>query len=163
MQWYMGQYGDSVYRPMSQGTLRNHQKYIDYWYQLQKMFKPNVCTYYGNTGCGVFKRGIQNWKDFCLQINPKEFLTLFDTSPLHQFSKFNNFLWVRWSLGKNLSNFVSPAWKLDNLYYHKLHMPTCLTFLSMIKLRQCMSRKTLFPEGTNFLTDKLQTFCARKH
>ena len=24
---------------------------------------------YGNTGCGVFKRGIQNWKDFCIRIN----------------------------------------------------------------------------------------------
>jgi hypothetical protein len=28
---------------------------------------------YGNTGCGVFKRGVQNWKDFCIRINiPKE-------------------------------------------------------------------------------------------
>ena len=24
---------------------------------------------YGNTGCWVFKRGIQNYKDFCLKIN----------------------------------------------------------------------------------------------
>ena len=24
---------------------------------------------YGNTGCEVFKRGVQNWKDFCLRIN----------------------------------------------------------------------------------------------
>ena len=39
---------------------------------------------YGNTGCRVFKRGIQNWKDFA--------------SPLTQFSKFNNFLWVCWFL-----------------------------------------------------------------
>ena len=28
---------------------------------------------------------------------------------LHQFSKFNNFLWVCWSLGKNISNFVPPT------------------------------------------------------
>ena len=28
---------------------------------------------------------------------------------LTQFSKFNNFLWVCWFLGKNLSNFVYPA------------------------------------------------------
>ena len=28
---------------------------------------------YGNTGCRVFKWGVQNWKDFCLKINiPKE-------------------------------------------------------------------------------------------
>ena len=32
----------------------------------------------------------------------------FDTSPLIQFSKFNNFLWACWFLGKNLSNFVPP-------------------------------------------------------
>ena len=24
---------------------------------------------YGDTGCQVFKRGVQNWKDFCLNIN----------------------------------------------------------------------------------------------
>ena len=24
---------------------------------------------YGNTVCGVFKRGVQNWKDFCIRIN----------------------------------------------------------------------------------------------
>ena len=45
---------------------------------------------------------------------------LFDASSLHQFSKFNDFLWVRWFLGKNLPNFVPPFWKLDNRYYHTL-------------------------------------------
>ena len=25
--------------------------------------------HYGNTGCGVFKRGMQNWKGFWLKIN----------------------------------------------------------------------------------------------
>ena len=43
---------------------------------------------------------------------------LFDTSPMTQFSKFNNFFWVCWFLGKNLSNFVPPAWKLYNSYCH---------------------------------------------
>ena len=28
-----------------------------------------MCLGYGNTGCGVFKRGVQNYKDFCLRIN----------------------------------------------------------------------------------------------
>ena len=32
---------------------------------------------------------------------------------------FNNFPCACWFLGKNLSNFVSPAWKLDSPYYHK--------------------------------------------
>ena len=31
---------------------------------------------------------------------------------------FNNFLRVCWFLGKNLSNFVSPIWKLHNPYCH---------------------------------------------
>ena len=43
---------------------------------------------------------------------------IFDTSPLTKFSKFNNFLWVCWFLGKNLSNFVPPVWKLHNPYCH---------------------------------------------
>ena len=32
---------------------------------------------------------------------------------------FNNFLWVCWFLGKNLSNFAPPVWKLHNPYCHK--------------------------------------------
>ena len=43
---------------------------------------------------------------------------IFDSSPLIQNSKFNNFLWVCWFLGKNLSNFVFPVWKLHNPYFH---------------------------------------------
>ena len=46
---------------------------------------------------------------------------LFDTSPLTQFSKFNNFLWVCWFLSKNLSNFLPPVWKLHYPYCHNLH------------------------------------------
>ena len=35
------------------------------------------------------------------------------------FSKLHiTFLWVCWFLGKNIFNFVYPAWKLDNLYCH---------------------------------------------
>ena len=36
----------------------------------------------------------------------------------HFLTKFNNFLWVCWFLGKHLSNFVPPSWKLVNPYYH---------------------------------------------
>ena len=42
-------------------------------------------------------------------------------SPLVQFSKFKNFLWVCWFLDKNLSNFVPPVWKLHNPYCHSVH------------------------------------------
>ena len=38
--------------------------------------------------------------------------------PLIQNSKFNHFLLVCWFLGKSLSNFVSPVWKLHNPYCH---------------------------------------------
>ena len=51
---------------------------------------------------------------------------IFDTSPLTQFSKFNNFLWVCWFLGKNLSNFVPPVWKLHNPYCHRVHLKAYL-------------------------------------
>ena len=50
-----------------------------------------------------------------------QILAFFDTFPTHQFSKFNNFLWVFWFLGKNISNFVPQDWKLDNLYYNTMH------------------------------------------
>ena len=43
---------------------------------------------------------------------------LFDTSPLVQFSKFKKILWVCWFLGKKLSNFIPPVWKLHNPYCH---------------------------------------------
>ena len=32
----------------------------------------------------------------------------------------NNFLWVCWFLGKNLSNFAPPVWKLHNSYCHNI-------------------------------------------
>ena len=44
--------------------------------------------------------------------------TIFDSSPLLQNSKFNNFLWVCWFLCKNISNFVPLIWKLHNPYCH---------------------------------------------
>ena len=48
----------------------------------------------------------------------KILLFFFYISPLVQFSKFKNFLWVCWFLVKNLSNSIPPAWKLDNPYCH---------------------------------------------
>ena len=55
-------------------------------------------------------------------------------SPLVQFSKFNNFLWVHWFLGKNLSNFVSPVWKLHNPYCHNISY-TCQSYFIQFLLR----------------------------
>ena len=60
-----------------------------------------------------------------------KWLLIFDTSPLTQFSKFNNFLWVCWFLGKNLSNFVPPFWKLHNPYCHYLHNDIYSVYIGM--------------------------------
>ena len=46
---------------------------------------------------------------------------IFDSSPLHQFSKFNNFHWVCWFVGKTISIFLSPDLKLHNRYCHNFH------------------------------------------
>ena len=75
------------------------------------------------------------WKiDFESQI-----LVLFDISPKTQFSKFNYFLWVCWFLGKNLSNFVPPVWKLHNLYCHTLESCTCLLALNLSAFSEVFS------------------------
>ena len=35
-----------------------------------KKRESHVCMFiYDNTGCQIFKWGVQNWKDFCLKIN----------------------------------------------------------------------------------------------
>ena len=58
-----------------------------------------------------------------------QILALFDASPLHQFSKFNNFLCVCSFVSKNLSNLYPPTRKLDNLYYHILYFHVIHFFL----------------------------------
>jgi hypothetical protein len=52
---------------------------------------------------------------------------IFDSSPLLQFSKFNNFIWVCWFSAKKLSNFVSLPWKLHNRYCHDKWLSTMVT------------------------------------
>ena len=59
---------------------------------------------------------------------------IFDTSPLTQFSKFNNFLWVCWFLGKNLSNFVPPP-PFENSTTHIAKGLGCQAFIHSCKLR----------------------------
>ena len=61
----------------------------------------------------------------------------FDTCPLTQFSKFNNFLWVCWFIGKNLSDSVPPVWKLHNPYCHNVHLPSCWSPHTMLFTSQC--------------------------
>ena len=80
-------------------------------------------------------------------------MALFDSSPLIPNSKFTNFLWVCWFLGKNLSNFVSPVWKLHNPYCHRLTLTShgfgfdCLH--KMLKT-QAFQHCTIFSRETFF-------------
>ena len=74
----------------------------------------------------VFFNEKKNWERFGWFLTQKidfdcQILALFDSSPLNENSKFNNFLWVCWFLGKHLSNFAPLSWKLDNPYYHNLN------------------------------------------
>ena len=87
--------------------------------------------------------------------------SLFDTSPLVQFSKFKNFLWVCWFLGKNLSNFLPPVWKLHNPYCHNLRTKalSCCLFLhwSGKTLHSLwLSKTTSIHEYENVLCNTLQ-------
>ena len=61
-----------------------------------------------------------------------QILALFDSSPQIQNSKFNHFPWVCWFLGKNLSKFVPPVWKLHNPYCHNAHLRLLTYFLASI-------------------------------
>ena len=88
-------------------------------FHLLNIFAPINC----NLVLSWYSSMKKNWERFRWFLNRKlTFLAHFDTSPLHQFSKSNNFLWVCWFLCKNLSNFQPPTWKLNNPYYHTAHM-----------------------------------------
>ena len=70
--------------------------------------------------------------------------TLFDTFRLHQSPSGLMFIWC---LGKNLSNFVPPAWKLDNPYYHdpRYQVGAFWTILYAFQVPNPFSLWTLFP------------------
>ena len=90
-------------------------------YMIKKCLWQEMCSYIH------ILRGIKNsvrfWWFLTLKIDfESQILAIFDTSPLHQFEKFNNFLWVCWFSAKIVFNFVSPPWKLHNRYYHSIHI-----------------------------------------
>ena len=76
---------------------------------------------------------------------------IFDSSPLTQFLKFNNFLWVCWFLGKNLPNFVPPAWKLDNLYYHSIHTTSTMYIGVMNQIMRPLRQLSKYLRGLYLL------------
>ena len=95
--WYNGELfkSDKIWQSMTIFYVKNHRYLSIFFFSLNNV----------NLGAHFLK--------WCL---------IFDTSLLHQFSKFNNFLWVCWFLGMNLSNFLPPAWKIDNPYYHSTYL-----------------------------------------
>ena len=71
-------------------------------------------------------------------------VALFDSSPLHWFVKFNNFLWVCWFLAKNLLNFVSIL-KTQQPWYFYL---------------QSRSSKPSYSDGTTKIIDETNSTIA---
>ena len=53
---------------------------------------------------------------------------IFDSSPLLQFSKFNNLIWLPLIFSQKNSNFVSLPWKPYNRYCHTLYYHYFLWF-----------------------------------
>ena len=51
---------------------QSQSRFVCKVYDVELAFYQNaftICDKYGITGCGIFKVGIQNWKDFCIKIN----------------------------------------------------------------------------------------------
>ena len=72
------------------------------------------------------------YRKLTLKIKRLGDFALFDSYPLNQFSKFDNFLWVCWFLGKDLSNFVPPVWKLHYQYCHNVKRWFCSRTLKFL-------------------------------
>ena len=101
-------------------------KVVQFWsYQKMLITKNVLLNWYSSMKKKNEKDSDNFWyRKLTLKVERLGDLALFDTSPLTQFSKFNNFLWVCWFLGKNLSNFVPPVWKVHNPYCHTYHSIT---------------------------------------
>ena len=88
--------------------------------------------------------------------------------PLIQSSKFNNFLWGCWFLGKNLSNFQPPVWKLHNPYCHTTDSSRFILILFLSWLRGARGFRFSPLPGWNSLlaqptTSKLVNFWSWRH
>ena len=88
---------------------------------------------------------------------------IFESSPLIQNSKFNNFLWVCWFLYKNLSNVVPPVLKLHNPYCHTVRTCTSCKFSVLVHCLLCASAPVLYilglPQMLMFLFRKQKCTC----
>ena len=90
----------------NKGRFRWH---VDFWNISDGVLSPLLVTEYGNTGCGVFKRGVQNYKGFCIRINILKGnywilrIGLMETSEVFKNQSFQNPLFSSY-----LSNSVPP-------------------------------------------------------
>ena len=81
--------------------------------------KNELLNWYSSMKKKIEKDSDNFWyRKLTLKVGRLSDFALFDTSPLEKFSKFKNFLLLCWFLGKNLSNFLDPVWKLHNPYCH---------------------------------------------
>ena len=118
--WFNGELSKSAKNLLSESIfyVKNHRNLSQSfflrinWYSIEYQFRSTFFCYWHFLITSIEFKSLYFLK-WC---------PIFDTSPLHQFSKFNNFLWVCSFLGKNLSNFVHPAWKIDNPYYYSPHI-----------------------------------------
>ena len=104
--------------PKNQHTQRKLLNFANWWSgELSKI--GHHFRKYGDLKIYVKSRNVNNKKcavELVIFNLKKDFkipmiLAFFDTSPIHQFPNFNNFLWVCWFLAKNLSNSESLSLK----------------------------------------------------
>jgi hypothetical protein len=93
-------------------------EYIDFWPKIYLI--PSQVKL--SSGISIFElkpswqyvrqRGIKK----SVNIGNCQILALFDNSALRLFAKYNNFLLICSFLTKNISNYISFSWKLDNQF-----------------------------------------------
>jgi hypothetical protein len=98
--------------------------FVKYDWYINNIFFKNfyslVAYHYGNTGCRVFKRGIQNLKDCCLRINnlPKGnywILSFWLMTSCQKVQKFD--FQSQFSMSKIIQIFLNFHWKIP-IYEH---------------------------------------------
>ena len=79
--------------------------WLQCWPYISKLkLQAILCLHYGNTGCGVFRRGVQNQKDFCLRIN------ILKGNYWILRTKNDSWYAIRKNIFKNISKYSSDWW-----------------------------------------------------
>ena len=67
-------------------------------------------------------------------------------------------LWVCWLLDKNISNFVSPSWKLNNPYCHSLLLMPCQQMVPNKLLQKSVRSSQLRGQSCNLESVSMNYF-----